>query len=141
MLASACLASASRAPLQPQVVGGYADVADLSAGGAEYKLAAFVLSELQAAGTDALSGAALQSPLIAAATQVVSGINHRIEAEVGLSSTLKLQVYEQSWTETLELTAAELDSDTIAEGVTLDYTAYTTFDPSSAAKNASTRSR
>ena len=109
----------------PDDSGGYTDVADLSSGGAEYKLAAFVMSELRGLGSSgALPDAALQPPLLAAQTQVVAGINHRIVAEVGLSSPLTLQIYEQSWTSTLELTKVELGGNTIVEGVSLDYAAF-----------------
>ena len=120
-------------PLQPSAAqnqGGWTDAADLSAAGSEYHLAEFALSQLQRQTTKAtvncsvLEGATVLAPLVSAQTQVVSGVNHKITATIGVGE-LVLEIYEQAWTQTIILTKAELDEDVLAHDVALDYDAYT----------------
>ena len=130
MLCSALLLfGSSSIPLQPDdTPGGWSDVSSAGAG-AEHELAAFALTQLQAANTSetadcsVLAGATLPDTLGSAQTQVVSGINHRMTATLSGVGELELQIYVQSWTETVEVTEAMLDNATIASGVSLDYAA------------------
>ena len=122
--------------VDPQMVGGWTHVDDLSAGGDEYKLAAFALHQLSKGepyGSDAtkaaLEGSQVRAPLTSAQTQVVSGVNHRINAQISVGS-LGLLMYEQSWTETLTLEKVMLDGDVLENTpIDLNYTQLASFTP------------
>merc|ERR1740130_1688690 len=106
-----------------------------------HKLAAFALRTLlrTCASSNALGCAQLQGSalvrVLSASTQVVAGAIYEVKAET-TAGILKLRLFEQSWTNTLTLSAASLSPtnmamqmDLLTEEAALDAAAFEAFDP------------
>merc|ERR1719502_1143234 len=92
-----------------RLTGGWAEQAEFGPSSRAHRLAAFALKELQSASDDeSFKGAALDR-VTEYRTQVVSGTNHEIVAKVGAGS-LTLRIYEQVWTNALQVTSATLSA-------------------------------
>ena len=91
----------------PPVLGGYSPSTDTGPGSHIAALAALALRTLKAQSNslDVQQQLAFES-VLSASTQVVAGTNYRITARLHGGGTATLSVFEQSWTSTLELTAA-----------------------------------
>ena len=129
---SACIA-AEECPAGAARGGGWSELspAELATGSRAEQLARFGLETLQTVvcpasapyrysspGCRALQGATFTS-LISAKSQVVAGENLQVVAETS-AGELSLSFFSQPWTNTLELTKAELENDVLTEAVALD---------------------